>query len=87
MAHDTTVYKNTPVMLKNDAVVTSDYFPGMAVTGPRTVGVDTSPVASKSVVATPHTYIPSGIAISSTGSTSTAEKSSSEKQEQSSDVA
>ena len=34
VAHDTTVYKKTPVMFKNDAVVTSDYYPGMAVTGP-----------------------------------------------------
>lgn len=83
VAHDTTVYKNTPVMFKNDAVVASDYFPGMAVTGPRTVGIDKSPIASASAVAkpviTPHVIVPTGIAISSKDSTSTAEKSSSEK--------
>jgi hypothetical protein len=81
VAHDTTVYKKTPVMLKNDAVVTSDYYPGMAVTGPRTVGLEKTPIASSSVVAAPHAYIPSGLGFTSTGSSSTAEKSSSEKVE------
>ena len=81
VAHDTTVYKKTPVMLKNDAVVTSDYYPGMAVTGPRTVGLEKTPIASSSAVAAPHAYIPSGLGFTSTGSSSTAEKFSSEKVE------
>jgi len=50
VAHDTTVYKNQPVLLKNDAVVASDYYPEVAVTGPRAVGVASTPVAKTSSV-------------------------------------
>ena len=76
VAHDSTLYKNQPVMYKNDAVVTSDYFPGMAVTGPRTVGLESTPIASTSAVAAPHAYVPSGIKLSD--SSSSVEKSSTE---------
>lgn len=58
VAHDTTVYKNQPVLLKNDAIVASDYYPDVAVSGPRAVGYESTPIASTSSVAAPHAFVP-----------------------------
>ena len=58
VAHDTTVYKNQPILLKNDAIVASDYYPEVAVSGPRAVAVESTPIASTSSVAVPRTLSP-----------------------------
>jgi hypothetical protein len=38
VVHDTTVYKNEPILSKNEAVVASGYYPDVAISGPRVVG-------------------------------------------------
>jgi len=43
-------------LLKNDAVVASGYYPDVAITGPRAVGVESTPIASTSSVAAPISY-------------------------------
>lgn len=58
VAHDTTVYKNEPILAKNNAIVASGYYPDVAISGPSVVGVATTPVSSSSSVAVPVPYSP-----------------------------